>query len=77
MLIFTFTFLGIEDVNIKLKPITLYIPRGNVYLLVDQAIYFTPKISTISSNVNCNLYTISSRSLYFTLFKSDKTSFLK
>ena len=49
IVIFTSTFLESEDFNNKIKSIISYIPRGNVYPLVDQAVYFTPKISTISS----------------------------
>ena len=53
------------------------IPGGSVYPIVVVGIYFRSIVSIISSYVSWNLYTTSSRSLFFEFFKFSSISFLK
>ena len=75
--VFTFNFLGSKDFSIKLISIILYIPGDNVHPLVDPAINLTSTLSTISCYVNCILWTIPSKSLYFAVLNSAIISHLK
>ena len=49
IVIFTFTSSGSKDFNFKLVSLISYIYGGNVYAIVDPAIYFTSNMSIISS----------------------------